>query len=432
MTRTWLVVAACALALGCKDKGKGKGNEPSANKPVAANPTADAAPKPAPKAVADAAPPAPKLEGVNFLAQARTLSRIGACHGDAAVPETLAGFDMKAHCAKLDEALKEWRTKWLDKAAPFFKEHVPAGLPSVVVYPFGGADLISALSVFPALTELTTLGLEPAGDPRAVQRLSAKHAPSELGKIGRFVRKLLLVNHSRTIDMMNVMEFGRLPAHVIFSLVALRVHGFEPVSLRYFHINRDGSLKYLTDEMVAAKEKAWKGRKGKKLRRARQLFFRNMELRFVKKGEPHSRARVYRHIAGDLENKAIRKDPGTLKHLESKGKITAMTKAASYLLWWNTFSKMRNYLLAHMEWMISDGTGIPPKFARKAGFEQITWGTFRRHIRAFEQNPGPDTIKAFRKLWKSTPYRPLPFRFGYPADDKDPNHLMITRKRSRK
>ena len=30
------------------------------------------------------------------------------------------------------------------------------------------------------------------------------------------------------------------------------------------------------------------------------------------------------------------------------------------------------------------------------------------------------------KMWKKQPKRPLPFRFGYPDQDKN-NHLMITR-----
>ena len=54
-----------------------------------------------------------------------------------------------------------------------------------------------------------------------------------------------------------------------------------------------------------------------------------------------------------------------------------MTKAASYLLWRDQFSTIRNFLLEHMEFMVSDSTGIPPVFATKAGFEQTAFGHFK-------------------------------------------------------
>ena len=38
----------------------------------------------------------------------------------------------------------------------------PAGLPKTVVYPFGGGDLISALTTYPEANDYTTLSLEHA------------------------------------------------------------------------------------------------------------------------------------------------------------------------------------------------------------------------------------------------------------------------------
>ena len=40
------------------------------------------------------------------------------------------------------------------------------------------------------------------------------------------------------------------------------------------------------------------------------------------------------------------------------------------------FSEIRDRLLANMVWMASDSTGVPPRFAKKAGFAQVTYGTF--------------------------------------------------------
>ena len=45
-------------------------------------------------------------------------------------------------------------------------------MPKTVVYPFGGGDLLSALVAFPDATEITTISLEQAGDPRRLRTLT--------------------------------------------------------------------------------------------------------------------------------------------------------------------------------------------------------------------------------------------------------------------
>src|SRR5262249_48852954 len=128
--------------------------------------------------------------------------------------------------------------------------------------------------------------------------------------------------------------------------------------------------------------------------------FDNMELVFVKKGEdPKTQARVHRHFAENLDDEHFGADIGLQKYLDGKGHVVAMTKAASYLLWRDNFSKIRDWLLAHMEFMISDSTGIPPKFATAAGFEQQGFGRFKESF----LGANPEYNEEFRKVWKKAP-----------------------------
>jgi hypothetical protein len=146
-----------------------------------------------------------------------------------------------------------------------------------------------------------------------------------------------------------------------------------------------------------------------------------MELTFRKAGDAKAPLVVHRHFAANLANKAFTGSP-LEKHLLAKGKVSAMTKAASYLLWNDGFTAIRDYLLANMVWMASDSTGIPPRFAKKAGFTQITYGSFTG---PFLDEANKDTGEAMAKMWQSQPHRKLPFRYGYPDADKN-LHLMIT------
>jgi len=101
-----------------------------------------------------------------------------------------------------------------------------------------------------------------------------------------------------------------------------------------------------------------------------------------------------------------------------------MTKAASYLLSWESFSITRDYLISHAKWMVSDATGIAPKWGKQAGFTYETYGGFvGPHIPA-----GNGISKDWRTEFAEEPKRDLPFRFGY-YDKKNTNHLIIISKK---
>jgi hypothetical protein len=350
----------------------------------------------------------------DFVSDARALMRLTACAGDAKLPATITARRAQRHCKRLARAIKRYRARWMSKATPFFAKLVPASIPKRVIYPFGGGDLLTALVVFPGLSEITTISLEPAGDVTAPARMSRRHLSRALASLGAEMEWLLIKNYGRTRRMRVVMTQARLPGQLAFSLLALAVHGYEPLSVRYFDLTSSGAVHYLDRSAIAAA-----GKRG----------HANVEIRFRAAGKANAPVRVFRHLQQNLDDNGLRTTSGkrVLAHLRAKGSVTAMTKAASYLLWWRRFSTIRGYLTKHMEWMISDSTGLLPRHARRAGFSQEVWGSFTEciiRIADFLENEAA-------RMWKSHRYRRMPFRFGYP-DKKGHNHLMVTRRRRSK
>jgi hypothetical protein len=353
-----------------------------------------------------ATPPAPAAD--DFTADARLLFRAAACGTtDAALPATVPPAVIDRHCQGLRTLLANWRRRWTSKAVPFLAGVVPPNVPSEVVYPFGGGDLFTALATFPHAGAITTLSLEPAGNPLTFAAASADDIDHALAAFRDDVRRLSFATHSKTTNLLGFRK-EVLPDQLAFALVALAAFDLEPTGLRFFQIEPDGHLRYETRDEILD-------------RKARR--FANMELTFRRRGD--STTRVYRHLQANLADKALATTPGVLAHLEAKGHVTAMTKAASYLLWSPAFKRIRGYLLTHADWMISDSTGIPPSFATQAGFEQETWGRFTGSFLKVAHNHEED----FVRLWTDRPQRPLSFGFGYP--DKDDNdHLLVTRRRT--
>jgi len=428
MRRRMSLLFALAACSGSKPK--------PAPAPVAPPPTPPpvaSAPTPAPAPAPTPAPPPAAPTGTDFAAQAITLYTVGACGGES----TDARFDKHVvadHCDELHADFKAYKKEWADQATAFIAQLRPADLPKTVVYPFGGGDLTSALVVFPDATEITTISLEAAGDVRTIDHVKKGTLRTELDEIAHNVNRLFRSAHSTTKSLQAV-SHATIPGTVVFALAGLAVHDMEPLSFRYFDLDPEGNIVYLDEAELDRRATEMAGEivdRDKHPKRdwhwwyEQESAFANMEITYRPKGDPNAAPRVYRHIVANLDDTHTNADARVIKHLEQKGKVAVMTKAASFLLWYDDFTNIRNYLLGHIAWMISDASGIPPSYAGPAGYEQITYGDFTGPY--FLKDP-KNTRAEFIKLWKDQPHRKLPFRFGYPDAAKNA-HMMITKPKS--
>jgi len=198
------------------------------------------------------------------------------------------------------------------------------------------------------------------------------------------------------------------------------------VSMRYIRLEDDGAIHYITADEVAAADGRARARKGTWNDPNFSEAFANVEIEYRKAGDPADRIRVHRHFGWNLHDTELDASPQLLRHLEQKGKVTVLVKGASYLLWRGDFSRIRGYLLANLAWMLSDSTGIPPKFAREAGMVQDTYGRFTGAFLEGAEAGGKRHSNDFRALWSKNKKRRLPFRFGY-VDAAKQAHLVVTR-----
>lgn len=341
----------------------------------------------------------PARADIEWLPEAQPLIELTALPGGA------THTHKSDHARRFAELVAKTRTKWVDPARAFFPAIVPKALPTRIVYPFGGGDLVGALATYPGATEITTMSLEAAGDARVLSGTRGRALEPLLAKFRDAFRWFLYNAHSKT-TVMGSISGREVPGQLLFWFAGLAMLDYEPLSLRYFKLAADGTPEYYHRE------------KGGDER------FDNAELQFRKRNTPDAPVITYRHLRANLDDTNWKRRADLRAHLLAKGRIAAMTKAASFLLWSAEFSGIRDYLLAQADWMVSDATGIPPRLAGPAGFVQTTYGKFEGPCLGASQTD----VEAFRKLWKGQPERGLPFRYGYP-DSKRQNHLMVMARR---
>ncbi len=252
------------------------------------------------------------------------------------------------------------------------------------------------------------MSLEPAGDPRTLEALLAasKAIKPKAGKAGWSRRPrtpatarprrdqgqpaaregarddpvragfLYRVSFSNTANMITAMRVGELPT-------AARVRPLGAPGARLRDRCRCATSGLDDKGVIQAPSRRGRrqGARSLKAARPRNELFSNAELGFRKAGGP---VQTYRHIQNNLDDAHLKKDPRVLKHLEAKGTIASMTKAASYLLSWDIFVTMRNYLINHTVWIVSDATGVAPTWGKASRLRvrdlrrSSAWRTSRR------------------------------------------------------
>src|SRR5687767_7320443 len=155
---------------------------------------------------------AEKDKGAEFIDDAKLLYRIAACGGSDPIDEKLTKIVDK-HCKAINERLEKFRAEYFVKHREWFATVVPKDAPKTVVYPFGGGDLISALVAFPDATEITTISLELAGDPRRLKTLKPLQVQLSLSGLRAEIGGLISVGSNTTANM-TAGQQNELPAQI--------------------------------------------------------------------------------------------------------------------------------------------------------------------------------------------------------------------------
>jgi hypothetical protein len=361
-------------------------------------------------------------DAADFIDDVRLIFQVVTCQSGT-VPAPLDAKTVETYCKEMTPKFERFRSHWGVTARAFLEGQRPPGVPGELVYPFGGGDLMMALTAFPEATVVTTMSLELAGDPRRLKTLADKKAlERSLKALHEAATTTLLSNDSKSANLSKIQR-GDLPGQLSMHLMGLALNDQEPVSVRYFRVEPDGSLHYFSHSEIEALDSV-KATKLKASWKAPDFSaaFANVEVQFVPKGQPTATPRVHRHLGANLSNDGFAKTPGLLEHLTAKGRVSAMTKAASYLLWNNTFSVMRDWLVAHATFMVSDSTGVPPRYWRKAGCAIDTFGSFRKSFLGTWEGYQEELRIEFEKASK------LPMRFGYPDGSPEKrSHCLIVK-----
>ena len=255
-----------------------------------------------------------------------------------------------------------------------------------VFYPFSGPDVLYADTLFPDSKILIMAGLEPVGTMPDLAKLQAD------GRLGPYLNQvktslvtILAASFFKTKDMKNDFNNhlvdGLVPAIAVF--IARQGHTID--SLQYVTLGSDG---------VVHPRGVGSGAPG-------------VQITYFKGDRDNPRTVLY--FQANLANDGLKSNPGYIRLMQRLAPGTTYLKAASYLLYEDYFSTMRNAILADSLAVVEDDSGIPFSYFKPDQWTVTPYGNYTGPIGLFKEHFQPDLMEYYAR----TPHEPLTFGSGY-------------------
>ncbi len=270
-----------------------------------------------------------------------------------------------------------------------------------IFYPFSGPDILNAEIFFPCGNEFILFGLEPPGYVRDITNLN----PAEMNKYLYYIRDSLrsILNYSffRTNEM-KVNFFKELD-------------GLTPVLLTFLAYNKNEIYRITkiqwTPDGIVEDSNIKNGIQGVR------IYYKN-------KTKQKEELKFLTYLQIDVSNKNLDNHKFFLDQLKQKKPFITFIKAASYLMYNDSFSYIRDFILNNSYAIIQDDSGIPVKYFLNSDWNLKFYGNYIQPIPLFKNRYQPELRKIYLD---KTKIHLLPFGTGYNFSPGTSN-LMVAEK----
>jgi hypothetical protein len=290
-----------------------------------------------------------------------------------------------AHAADFDRAWTRLEQLQLSKIRAWAPQFLGEAYQDTgtMFYMFSGPDFLYAHAFFPNANTYILCGTEPIGPIPNVASIPREVLPSALANLRKSLDSLLnwsfFITKDMKLDLTQAQLNGTLPLFFVFIARA----GYTIDSVMPTALDRNGN--FVTSGKASAP---------------------GVKIVFSASDCP---PQTLYYFTSDLGNDGIKSNPGFIKFCRQQGVGVSLLKAASYLMHEESFSQVREFLLAHSKVILQDDSGIPRHF-----FDDQKWnirycGQYAGPIEIFKKYQQPDLVNWFAT---SAP-APLSFGFGY-------------------
>lgn len=285
-------------------------------------------------------------------------------------------------------------------------QEVLAALPDAnapLVYPFGGPDLVTALSFFPKAKSYILVGLEAPGRLPLPEEFSGGALSDDLEGLRSTFASMEQSGYFVRTHIDKGVQGSEFDGVLPILLICLVRSGQLPLAVDYVGFDRQTlEIQPLPSEETEAS--------------AVRILFRP-------RGDALESTRSVYYFAQDLSNRGLLSDDPFAELLRRQGALNVYMKAAEYLLHTSDFLQFRKILLSEAQTILQDDSGIPIRHFTSDRWRLQLFGKYTDVLAAYKPYFQEDLAAAFAKRAE-----PLPFRLGYNAGGDGGGLILATRK----
>jgi hypothetical protein len=372
--------------------------EPKIQRAILVNPLPTAAPTPP-------LTPAAPTGRASVNDTARFLAGLPVSDQSPLVPLTQAPA-WQQHAAFFDQAWAQLDARQLAGIRNWEANYLPettAPLP-VAFYMFSGPDFLYAAQFFPNASTYILAGTEPIGPLPDVLRFAGPPLVPVLHNLQTSLNSVLSFSFFITKDMKIDFQREELKGTLPIFYVFLARAGKTITDITFVTLDKSGMPQVATPD---GKSKA---------------LTSGVRISFT--GAPGSPPQTLYYFTTDLSDDGIHSQPGFLKFCEHHGIGDSLLKSASYLMFENGFTNVRDFLLTHSKVLVQDDSGIPITAFDPAKWDLRFFGSYIGPIDLFKQHFQPQ----LQTLYQQSNPGPLDFGIGYRWSSKKSTLIVAVHK----
>jgi hypothetical protein len=284
--------------------------------------------------------------------------------------------------------VRQWSAEELERVNTIF--------PSIF-YPFGGADFLYAYSLFPQAKEYILVGLEPIGSVPDLASASKTELSDRLQEIRNSLHNLLQLS-SFPISQIDVPKQEILPILYVFMA---RTNN-RILKVDYVGLDKQANIKPFQEGMIPG-----------------------VKIAFVSEREIEPRTLYY--FSTDLSNEGLQQHPELINFISQLENLVTYLKAASYSMYSDHFSKVKDLVLSQSKYLLQDDSGMPLTSFDSSEWNLTFYGNYTRPISLFSNRYQP----ALQQIYQTdNSIKPLNFNIGYQFKTHESNLMLAKAKKN--
>lgn len=277
--------------------------------------------------------------------------------------------------------------------------------PRTLFYPFAGGDFYYPNLFFPNQDTIIMIGLEPCGTPFNPDEEPKDTVARYLSALQRSMFFPHQLGFYRTLSMKDDFSNHLLNGTLHTVLFDMSHSGYTINYVKLFNLDNNGAVIDEVDAM-GVKNKIFKGYR-------------------IGYSKPGGGVKELIYFSQDASDGGLKAQPGVMRFMEKRGDVVTFFKAASYLMHYDRFSTVRNFVTKHAVRLLQDDSGLPYKYMVNNGFAVTLHGNYTQTLPMFKEEFQAD----MRDAYAASEKHPVPFMIGYTAPKNECNIQTAVRKK---